>query len=217
MMHIIIISLLIVINISGCANIENFKESKVSDTEKAEEGDIKTKPNFKHPFRPNFPPPSIRAAMSMVVYRTEVIEQFGEPRETRKEGEYTYDIWNMEDGSKVFALYSGIMKDKLNDIWQFKIIPTNKMFEELSINKSTFKKDVRKIDPYACLWKPIPLEHNDIIFSEHRVANGTLVRVEYADIDGSLIVQKIEYNLPDFYNFYTIINPNNTTGQQSSH
>ncbi|WP_347490223.1 hypothetical protein ABDB91_03335 [Desulfoscipio sp. XC116] len=183
----------IAINSTGGINsnyIDNSKGSKTSYTEKSEEIDIMIKPNF---------PPSIRTRISFAIPRTKVIEQYGEPQETKKIDEYTYDMWNMKDGSKVFAIYhESIFKDS----WQFKNIPTNKMFEDLTVNKSDYN-EVLKIDPYSFLWKPF--KKNTMIFSEHRVTNEEVVRVEYINIDDRFIVKEIEYHLSDPYNFYSII------------
>lgn len=190
----------LVISGSGClintSKAESERNNDANYTERSKGNNVIPITNF---------PPSISCRMSAVYPRIKVIEQYGEPQETKKRNEYIYDIWNMEDGSKIFFLYyESDYGAILEDIWQFKNILTNEMFENLTENKSDYN-EVLKIDPYSFLCAT----NKSTAFSEHRVGDGEIVRVEYIDIDDRWVVKNITYHISDPYNFYSIINSEN--------
>lgn len=146
-------------------------------------------------------PYSIRLQTSFVINKDYIQSHYGEPKVVRDAGEYSYEIRDMADGSKLFVIYNkktGI----IHDIWRLKTLLTRRDFENLVVKKSTFE-DVLKIDPYA---QDFGASTGEAI-SEHRLINNEVAIIRYNKKNNKSIISSIKFVSPDPSGFYSILFP----------
>jgi hypothetical protein len=171
--------IILLTNITGCGNI--------AKTKKLEGNNSWLEPNF---------PYSVGKSLSFAIKNKDIEDKYGLPQKTEQKGEYIYQLWDMKDESKIVAIF-----DKgyiFQFIWQYKGILSIQSFEDLIENESNYN-DVLLIDPYAYFFS-----FEDISFSEHRVAGGKIIHIDYEKKKNDLIVKSIK-NEDDSYDFYSLI------------
>lgn len=142
-------------------------------------------------------PYSIRNSMSMVLTSEDIEKQYGTANLKRESDTKNYEIRDINDGSKLITIYDK-SNNSVQDMWQLKTLLSSDNFNDISKEKST-ADDIIKIDPYTNI---IETGDNTAI-SEHRLANNTVINIDYIKKDGSWIVNNIT---PDTSNFTNILN-----------
>lgn len=146
-------------------------------------------------------PYSIRQQTSFVIGKDYIQSHYGDPKVVRDAGDYTYEIRDMSDGSKLFVIYNK-KTGSIHDIWRLKTLLTRKDFEGIQVGKSTFE-DVLKIDPYS---QDFGASTGEAI-SEHRLVNNEVAIIYYNKKNNKSIVSSIKYVSPDPSGFYSILFP----------
>lgn len=146
-------------------------------------------------------PYSIRQQTSFVISKDYIQSHYGNPKVVRDAGEYSYEIRDMIDGSKLFVIYNK-KTGTIHDIWRLKTLLTRSDFEDIQPGKSTFE-DVQKIDPYS---QDFGASTGEAI-SEHRLINNEVAIIHYTKKNNKSVVNSIKYVSPDPSGFYSILFP----------
>lgn len=146
-------------------------------------------------------PYSIRQQTSFVISKEYIQSHYGAPKITRDAGDYSYEIRDMDDGSKLFVIYNK-KTGTIHDIWRLKTLLTRSDFDSIKVGESTFE-DVQKIDPYSQDFG----ESTGEAISEHRLINNEVAIIHYTKKNNKSVVSSIKYVSPDPSGFYSILFP----------
>ncbi|MDP4094035.1 MAG: hypothetical protein Q8920_11815 [Bacillota bacterium] len=131
---------------------------------------------------PNIPF-EMRKSISLVLRDGYIKKKYGNPDITRTCKDYSYEIRNMEDGSKLFVFYSD--KKNVRNIWRLKKLMKRKDFDQIKPGVSS-SVDIIKIDPYTVIT-------GDEGISEHKLINNEVAVIKYLKKDNKWIVNDINY------------------------
>lgn len=175
--------LLFTILISGCDKQRPYSINQTETSSTQSEESTTQAEIFNIPY-------SIRSNMSLAIRMDDISKKYGKPDVVREEKNYTYEIRNLEDGSKFFVLYR---KDKISsDMWRLKGLFDRNDFSKIEVKKST-DTDVKKIDPYFNVYEL----QGDKGISEHRLKNNGLAILEYKKEKNIWLVEKVEFKDQD--------------------
>ncbi len=145
-------------------------------------------------------PYEIRRSLSFVNKKDSIQHLYGNPDIVRSADDYSYEIRNMDDESKLFVFYDkdGIVRN----IWRLKKLFNREEFNKINIGKST-GDDVKNIDPYCVIANG---SKKDVI-SEHKLQNNQIVKIKYTKDNDKWIVNGIEYIEKDPSEFASMLLP----------
>ncbi|WP_024832127.1 hypothetical protein [Ruminiclostridium josui] len=145
-------------------------------------------------------PYEIRRSLSFVNKKDSIQHLYGNPDIVRSADDYSYEIRNMDDESKLFVFYDkdGIVRN----IWRLKKLFNREEFNKINIGKST-GDDVKNIDPYCVIANG---SKKDAI-SEHKLQNNQIVKIKYTKDNDKWIVNGIEYIEKDPSEFASMLLP----------
>ena len=127
--------------------------------------------------------------MSLALRDKTVYAIYGTPDKVRKlKDDYSYEIRNMQDGSKLFVFYTS---DRVYDIWRLKKLLSPEDFKKINVGKSN-SDNVKEIDPYCAIWD----ESGGKAISEHRLKGNEVAIIQYSKNDNLWIVNDIKYVQP---------------------
>ncbi|MEC0203692.1 hypothetical protein P4H39_13705 [Paenibacillus lautus] len=129
-----------------------------------------------------------RIIMSFGMSKDDVDSQFGKPDIVRKGQDYTYEIREMADGSKLVSFFHP-QGGYLLDQWRLSRLPERSEFEAL-VPGETHALDVKRIDPY---FKLMADQTHETATSEHRLRDSGLATIQYKKSNGRWIVDSIQY------------------------
>ena len=145
-------------------------------------------------------PYDIRQSLSFVNKKDSIKHLYGNPDLVRSSDEYSYEIRNMDDGSKLFVFYDG--NGIVRNIWRLKKLFSREEFHQIKIGKST-GDDVEYIDPYCVI---ADVSEKDAM-SEHKLQNNQIVKIKYLKDNDKWIVNDIEYIEKDPSEFELMLLP----------
>jgi len=181
----ILIFLFISLNLSGCAWIEKDKISKVGKSE----------------MQSTNLPYSIRENISFAISSAMIERMYGKPQVIRKLQERTYEIRDMDDGSKIFVIYDN-KSSRVTDIWRLKTLLSHQSLKNIDVGKTTLN-DIKNVDPYTAIFET----SKDHGISEHRLKDNEVLIIDYKRMDNIWTVEKFRYIKPDPSGFSAIIIP----------
>lgn len=133
-----------------------------------------------------------RLLMSYAPDSYTVESQYGKPDIVRKERDYTYEIHEMADGSKLVSFFYP-RGGHLTDQWRLSRLPERSEFEVL-VPGEALAQEVKRIDPYFKLMTDATHETGT---SEHRLRDTGLATIQYKHAGGRWIVDSIGYTAQD--------------------
>ncbi|NLV22812.1 MAG: hypothetical protein GXY49_12670 [Syntrophomonadaceae bacterium] len=181
----ILIFLFISLNLSGCAWIEEDKTNKVGKSEMQ---------SINLPY-------SIRENISFAINSDMIERMYGKPQVIRKLQERTYEIRDMDDGSKLFVIYEN-KSSHVTDIWRLKTLLSHQSLKNIDVGKTTLN-DIKNVDPYTAIFETSK-NHG---ISEHRLKDNEALIINYKRSGSTWVVVDYRYIKPDPSGFSTIIIP----------
>ncbi|EPR08094.1 hypothetical protein [Ruminiclostridium papyrosolvens] len=145
-------------------------------------------------------PYEIRRSLSFVNKKDSIQHLYGSPDIVRSADDYSYEIRNMDDESKLFVFYDkdGIVRN----IWRLKKLFNREEFNKINIGKSN-GDDVKNIDPYCVIANGAKKD----AISEHKLQNNQIVKIKYIKDNDKWIVNGIEYIEKDPSEFASMLLP----------
>lgn len=145
-------------------------------------------------------PYELRHSLSFAIKNNSIRDLYGSPDMVRSAKDYSYEIRNMDDGSKLFVFYSdnGIVQN----IWRLKRLLSSQEFNHINVGKST-GEDIQKIDPYCVI---VEVSEKSAI-SEHKLQNNQIVKIDYVKKNKKWIVNVIDFIEKDPSNFVAMLLP----------
>jgi len=130
-------------------------------------------------------PYSMRVNTSIAIRSSEIENKYGKANVTRNLKSKSYEVRNMDDGSKLFVIYDNAT-NRVIDIWQLKKLFDHESFKNIIEGKSTLK-DIIAIDPYTTIME----KSKDSAISEHKLINNEVYTIDYIKKNGEWTVDKM--------------------------
>ena len=187
LISIVVMSICLLSILTGCVGNKIQKENS-SESKKIESLEINM-------------PYSLRMHMSMVIRSQDIEEQYGKAELTRQLESKSYEIRNINDGSKLIIIYDKT-SGAVTDMWQLKKLLSSENFKDIYEGKSS-SEDILNIDPYTSISET----SENTAISEHRLIYNEAINIEYTKKDGLWIVENIKKLTPDPSNITNILIP----------